>query len=63
MKWSGNNIRQRGKVALLTEEMENELNHWVAISQRTSGGVGQDSVCRVGYALMASDPVHYAKVQ
>ena len=63
MKWSGNNIRQRGKVALLTEEMENELNHWVAISQRTSGGVEQDSVCRVGYALMASDPAHYAKVQ
>jgi hypothetical protein len=62
-KWSGNNIRQRGKVALLTEEMENELNHWVAISQRTSGGVEQDSVCRVGFALMASDPVHYAKVQ
>ena len=24
MKWSGNNIMQRGKVARLTEEMENE---------------------------------------
>jgi hypothetical protein len=59
-KWSGSNIRQR--LNLLTEVMENELNHWVAISQRTSGRVEQDSVCRVGFALMASDPVHYANV-
>jgi hypothetical protein len=43
--------------------MENELNHWVTISQRTSGGVELDSVCRVGFALMASDPEHYAKVK
>ena len=32
--WSGDNIRLRGKVGLLTHDMENELNHWVAISQR-----------------------------
>lgn len=51
--WSGDNIRLRGKVALLTHAMENELNHWVAISQRTSGGVELDSVCRVAFALMA----------
>jgi hypothetical protein len=43
--WSGDNIRLRGKVALLTHAMENELNQWVAISQRTSGGVELDSVC------------------
>ncbi len=48
---------------LLTEDMENELNHWVAISQRTSAGVEQDSVCRVAFASMASDPIHCAKVQ
>jgi hypothetical protein len=36
--WSEHNIRLRGEVALLTDAMENELNHWVAISQRTSGG-------------------------
>jgi hypothetical protein len=62
--WSGdNNIRLRGKVALLTHAMENELNHWVAISQRTSGGVELDSVCRVAFALMASDPDHYTRVK
>ena len=61
--WSGDNIRFRGKVALLTQPMENELNHWVAISQRTSGGVELDSVCRVAFALMASDPDHYSRVK
>ena len=53
----------RGKVALLTHEMESELNHWIAVSQRTSGGVEQDSVCRVAFALMASDPEHYTRVK
>jgi hypothetical protein len=60
-RWSGNNIRLRGKVALLTHEMESELNHWVAVSQRTSGGVEQDSVCRVAFALMSSDHKEYLK--
>jgi hypothetical protein len=63
LKWGGNNIRMRGKVALLTVDMESELNHWIAISQRTSGGVEQDSVCRVAFALMASDSEHYSLVQ
>ncbi len=63
LKWSGNNLRQRGKISLLTGEMESELNHWVAISQRTSGGFEQDSVCRVAFALMASDPEHYSLVK
>ena len=63
LKWGSNNIRMRGKVGLLTADMETELNHWVAISQRTSGGVEQDSVCRVAFALMASDPEHLSLVQ
>jgi hypothetical protein len=62
-KWGDNNIRQRGKVALLMGHMKSELNHWVAISQRTSGGVDQDSVCRVAFVLMASDSEHYSLVQ
>ena len=43
-KWSGNNIRQRGKVALLTEEMENELNHILGghfAADIRRGGAGQ----------------------
>jgi hypothetical protein len=43
--------------------MEDELSHWIAISQRQSGGVEKDAVCRVGYALMASDPEHFERVQ
>ncbi len=62
-RWSEDNIRLRGKVALLTHAMENELNHWVAISQLTSGGVELDNVCRVAFALMASDPDHYTRVK
>jgi hypothetical protein len=31
--WTGALIRQRGKTTILTEEMESELLHWVAISQ------------------------------
>jgi hypothetical protein len=61
--WSGDDIKLRGKVALLSHTMENELNHWVAISQRTSGGVELDSVCRVAFALMASDLDHYTRVK
>jgi hypothetical protein len=61
--WSGANIRMRGKMSLLTPTMEDKLSHWIAISQRQSGGVEKDAVCRVGYALMASDPHHFARVQ
>ena len=61
--WSGANIRLRGKITLLTESMEEELQHWIALSQRQSGGVEKDVVCRVGFALMASDPEHYSLVQ
>lgn len=31
--WSGSLVRNRGKTTILTEEMESELLHWVAISQ------------------------------
>ena len=57
--WSGANIRLRGKITLLTDSMEEELQHWTALSQRQSGGVKKEAVCRVGFALMASDPEHY----
>jgi hypothetical protein len=30
LKWGSNNIRMRGKVALLTVDMESELNHIAA---------------------------------
>ncbi len=53
--WSGANIRFRGKITLLTESMEEELQHWIALSQWQSGGVEKEAVCRVGFALMASD--------
>ena len=62
-KWDGDRIRQRGKIALLTYEMESELLHWIAISQKHSGGVDHHSVCRVAFALMASDPEHHARVK
>jgi hypothetical protein len=62
-KWDGDRIRQRGKVSLLTYEMETELLHWVAVSQKHSGGVDGRAVCRVGFALMASNPEHYDRVK
>lgn len=62
-KWDGDRIRQRGKVSLLTYEMETELMHWIAVSQKHSGGVDGRAVCRVGFALMASNPEHYERVK
>ncbi len=38
------------------------LSVWLA-SDALNDLSEQDSVCRVGYALMASDPAHYAKVK
>ncbi len=61
--WSGANIRLRGKITLLTESMEEEPQHWIALSQRQSGGVEKEAVCRVEFALMTSDPEHYRLVQ
>ena len=62
-KWDGDRIRQRGKISLLTLDMESELLHWIAISQKHSGGVDPHAVCRVAFALMASDPEHHARVK
>jgi hypothetical protein len=62
-KWDGDRIRQRGKVSLLTYEMETELLYWVAVSQKHSGGVDGRAVCRVGFALMASNLEHYDHVK
>ena len=62
-KWDGDRIRQRGKFSLLTYDMESELLHWIAISQKHSGGVDHHAVCRVAFALMASDPEHHARVK
>jgi hypothetical protein len=61
--WDGDRIRQRGKISLLTYDMESELLHWIAISQKHSGGVDHQNVCRVAFALMASDPEHHARVK
>ncbi len=36
-KWDGDRIRQRGKISLLTYDMESELLHWIAISHKHSG--------------------------
>ena len=62
-KWDGDRLRQRGKVSLLTYDMESELLHWIAVSQKHSGGVDGRAVCRVAFALMASNPEHYERVQ
>jgi hypothetical protein len=62
-KWDGDRIRQRGKISLLTYAMESELLHWIAISQKHSGGVDHHAVCRVAFALMASDPEHHERVK
>jgi hypothetical protein len=62
-KWDGNRIRNRGKISLLTADMEGELLQWIALTQKLSGGVDQHSVCRVAFALMASDPQHHARVK
>jgi hypothetical protein len=62
-KWDGDRMRARGKVSLLTYDMETELLHWVAVSQKHSGGVDMHSVCRVAFALMASDPEHHKRVK
>jgi hypothetical protein len=62
-KWDGDRMRARGKVSLLTYDMETELLNWVAVSQKHSGGVDIHSVCRVAFALMASDPEHHKKVK
>jgi hypothetical protein len=43
--------------------MESELLHWIAISQKHSGGVDHHAVCRVAFALMASDPEHHERVK
>ncbi len=43
--------------------MEEELQHWIALSQRQPGGVEKEAVCRVGFALMASNPEHYRLVR
>ncbi len=56
-------MRARGKVSLLTYDMETELLHWIAVSQKHSGGVDMHSVCRVAFALMASDPEHHKNVK
>ena len=61
--WLGFRDRDRGKVTLLTDDMEEELLHWVAACQRTSGGVSLKSTCRAGFALMAGDPEHHARVK
>ncbi len=50
-------------MSLLTYDMETELLHWIAVSQNHSGGVDMHSVCRVAFALMASDPEHHKKVK
>ena len=63
LKWDANRIRNRGKTSLLTLDMEQELLHWIALSQKLSGGVDLHAVCRVGFALMASDPEHHALVK
>ena len=62
-KWGAEVIRARGKVTLLTPEMETELFHWIALSQRSNGGVERETCCRVAYSLMASDPEHFALVK
>ena len=53
--WSGANIRMRGKVSLLTPSMEDELSHWIAISQRQSGGVEKDAAGKGGADRNAFD--------
>jgi hypothetical protein len=68
LKWQKNNpglevIRDRGKVKLLTPDMETEVFHWVALSQRYNGGVDRETCCRVPYSLMASDPEHFEMVK
>jgi hypothetical protein len=35
--WSGYLVRNRGKMTILTEDMESELLHWVANSQANIG--------------------------
>ncbi len=62
-KWGSEVIRARGKVTLLTQDMETELFHWVALSQRYNGDVDRETCCRVAYSLMASDPEHFALVK
>ncbi len=62
-KWDGDRLRARGKVSLLTYDMETELLHWVAVSQKHSGGVDMHSVCRVAFALMTSDQEHHKRVK
>jgi hypothetical protein len=62
-KWDEERMRARGKVSLLTYDMETELLHWIAVSQKHSGGVDMHSVCRVAFALMASDPEHHKNVK
>ena len=62
-KWGCEVIRSRGKTTLLTPDMEAELHHWIALSQRYNGGVDRDTCCRVAYSLMASDPEHFARVK
>jgi hypothetical protein len=52
-------MRARGKVSLLTYDMETELLHWVAVSQKHSDGVDMHS--RVAFAL--SDPEHHKRVK
>ena len=62
-KWDGDRMRARGKVSLLTYDMETELLNWVAVSQKHSGGVDIHAVCRVAFALMASDPEHHKSLE
>ncbi len=50
-------------MSLLTYEMETEILHWIAVSQKQSGGVDGRAVCRVDFALMASNPEHYERVK
>ncbi len=50
-KWGSEVIRARGKVTLLTPDMKTELFHWIALSQRSNGGVDRETCCRVAYWL------------
>ena len=62
-KWDGAAIRGRGKCTLLTADMEDEVKHYVCVSQMASGGVSMNQVCRVAFDVMASDPELYARVR
>ena len=62
-RWDGPAIRQRGKESLLTDDMEEEMKHFVCISQKQSGGVSISQTCRAAFDLMSSDPEHCERVK